>query len=159
MQEKVAACASAGCWVTRAAAEDIRAAEGPEKKAQPFQPLALPTHEAVIWHRNYLFSVGLLKDHDNKRVKADKIALDLCSVWDGQQIPHRRLDRVKEKVVNLLKDANDLLKHVEKPKPLPQAAELFDISCGCVSKVKERDLIPEEVDTRTGKLSDSFPCG
>ena len=48
---------------------------------------------------------------------------------------------------------------MEKPKPLPQAAELFDISCGCVSKVKERDLIPEEVDTRTGKLSDSFPCG
>ena len=92
-------------------------------------------------------------------MKADKIALDLCSVWDGQQIPHRRLDRVKEKVVNLLKDANDLLKHVEKPKPLPQAAELFDISCGCVSSVKEKDSIPEEVDIQTGKLVDSFPCG
>ena len=159
MQEKVAARASAGCWVTRAAAEDIRAAEGPEKKAQPFQSLALPTHEAVIWHCNSLFSMGLLKDHEDKRVKAEKIALDLCSIWDGQEIPHRPLRRVKEKVVNLLKEANDLLKLVEKPKPLPQTAELFDISCGCVSKVKERDLIPEEVDIWTGKLVDSFPCG
>ena len=66
---------------------------------------------------------------------------------------------MKEKVVNLLKEANDLLKLVEKPKPLPQTAELFDISCGCVSKVKERDLIPEEVDIWTGKPVDSFPCG
>ena len=145
--------------MTRAAAEDIRAAEGHPQKEQRFQPLALPTHEAVIWHRNYLISMGLLQNHDDRRVKADKIALDLCSVWEGQEIPHRPLRRVKEKVLNLLKDAKELLKHVDPPKPLPLAAELFDISCSCVATVKERDLIPEEVDIRTGKLSDSFPCG
>ena len=97
LQEKVAARASAGGPVTRAAAEDIRAAEGHPQKEQRFQPLALPTHEAVIWHRNYLISMGLLQNHDDRRVKADKIALDLCSVWEGQEIHHRPLRRVKRR--------------------------------------------------------------
>ena len=87
-------------------------------------------------HEEYLIEQGQLKRRGDKRIRAGKLALAVCKVWNDLGVPHNKIGAVTDKVQKLLTKHRKVKNKGNTS--VPKGEQLFDIAaCKCF-----RDISP-----------------